>query len=107
VFPAARDPNQPMRAGALNSALRRLGYRHEEITAHGFRTTASTFLSELGYCDDVIERQVAHAVRGRLRSIYNHAEYLSERRAMMQAWADYLDKLRGRNRNGAVSRNLT
>ncbi len=94
VFPATRDWSQPMCASALNSALRRLGYRHDEMTAHGFRTTASTFLSELGYREDVIERQLAHSMRGRLRSIYNHAQYLSERREMMQAWADYLEQVR-------------
>lgn len=94
MFPAATDPSRPLHAGAVNRALRTLGYSHDEITPHGFRTTAATFLSELGFRQDAIERQLAHALPGRLRRIYNHAQYLPERRKMMQAWADYLDRLR-------------
>jgi integrase len=75
----------------LTSTLRRLGYRRDEMTIHGFRTTAASLLSELGYRADAIERQLAHAIPGRTRRIYNRAEYLRERTAMMQAWANYLD----------------
>lgn len=94
VFPAVRDPSHPIHAGALNAALRALGYRQADITAHGFRTTACSLLNELGWRADAIERQLAHSTQGELRRLYNHAEYLPERRLMMQAWADYLDKLR-------------
>ncbi|MEJ1961007.1 MAG: integrase arm-type DNA-binding domain-containing protein [Gammaproteobacteria bacterium] len=96
VFPAARDAIRPMHAGAINSALRRLCYRHDEMTAHGFRTTACNLLAELGFGADAIELQLSHSLPGRLRRIYNHAQYVPERRQMMQAWADYLDRLRGR-----------
>jgi integrase len=96
VFPGSRDSNRPIHAGAINSALRRLGYRSDEATAHGFRTTASNLLAELGFGSDVIELQLAHSLPGRLRRIYNHAQYVPERTQMMQAWSDYLDRLRGR-----------
>jgi integrase len=62
---------------------------------HGFRTTASTLLNEQGWRPDAIERQLAHGERDHVRAVYNHAEYFPERKLMMQAWADYLDELRG------------
>jgi integrase len=96
VFPAPRNSNRPIHAGTINSALRRLGYRHDEMTAHGFRTTASNLLAEFGFGSDAIELQLAHSLPGRLRRIYNHAQYVPERTQMMQEWADYLDRLRGR-----------
>lgn len=71
-----------------------MGYSKEQMTAHGFRSMASTLLNELGYKHDVIEAQLAHAGYDQIRAIYNRAEYLEERRALMQAWADYLDSLR-------------
>ena len=64
------------------------------MTAHGFRTMASTLLNELGWSPDAIERQLAHNERNAVRAAYNRAEFLGERRRMMQAWADYLDGLR-------------
>lgn len=64
------------------------------MTAHGFRTLASTLLNERGYSRDAIERQLAHMERDNVRAAYNRAEYLPERRRMMQEWADYLDTLR-------------
>jgi integrase len=64
------------------------------MTAHGFRATASTQLNELGWGVDVIERQLAHQERNRVRAAYNRAQHLEERREMMQAWADRLDALR-------------
>ena len=94
LFPAQRNPAQPIAGNALNIALRRMGFSSREITPHGFRATASTLLSELGWRSEVIERQLAHADADRMRRIYNHAQYLTERRAMMQTWADYLDGLR-------------
>ena len=74
-------------------ALRRMGFGPEEMTAHGFRGMASTRLNEMGWTPDVIERQLAHTEQNSVRAAYNHAEYLEERRRMMQAWADYLDGL--------------
>ena len=73
-------------------ALYRMGY-HSRTTGHGFRSTASTILNENGFRPDVIERQLAHSERNNVRAAYNHAEYLAERRQMMQWWADYLDGL--------------
>jgi integrase len=63
------------------------------FSAHGFRATASTILNEIGFRPDVIERQLAHAERNKVRASYNQAEYLEERRAMMQQWADLTDEL--------------
>ena len=79
--------------GLLN-ALRRMGYDRTQTCIHGFRSTASTLLNERGYRPDVIEAQLAHGERNAVRAAYNRAEYLDERRAMMQEWADYLDTLR-------------
>ena len=76
------------------NALRRMGYQKDEMSVHGFRSIASTLLNELGYNRDWIERQLAHGERNEVRAAYNYAEYLSERRRMMQEWADYLDRLR-------------
>jgi len=70
----------------------RMGY-HSRATAHGFRATASTILNEQGFRPDVIERQLAHVERNKVRAAYHRAEYLPERRAMMQHWADFLDEL--------------
>jgi len=83
-----------MSENTLNAALRRLGYSTDEMTAHGFRTLASTLLNEQGYHPDVIELQLAHQERNEVRAAYNRAQRLDERRKMMQAWADYLDGLR-------------
>jgi len=77
-------------------ALYRMGY-HSQTTVHGFRSTASTILNELGYRSDVIERQLSHGERNKIRAAYNHAQYLPERRTMMQGWADHLDSLSGNN----------
>jgi len=94
AFPCNRTNGRPMSNMALNAALRRLGYDQGEMCAHGFRAMASTLLNELGWNSDLIERQLAHAERNSIRAAYNRAEYLPERRKMMQAWADYLDKLK-------------
>jgi len=64
------------------------------MTGHGFRSIASTLLNEQGFNRDAIERQLAHAERDSVRAAYNYAEYLPERKKMMQEWADYLDKLK-------------
>src|SRR5260221_12543340 len=82
-----------MSNNAVLGALRRLGYAKDEMTGHGFRSIASTLLNEQGWNRDAIERQLAHADRDAIRATYNFAEHLPERRKMMQAWADYLDRL--------------
>ena len=93
IFPSIRSRSRPMSENTLNAALRRLGYTKDQMTAHGFRTTASTLLNEQGWNRDVIERQLAHVERNAVRDAYNRAEHLPERKKMMQAWADYLDQL--------------
>jgi integrase len=93
-FPSLRTGDKPISENTVNSALRALGYGHDTMTGHGFRAMASTRLNELGWAPDVIERQLAHAERNKVRAAYNRAQYLAERRRMMQAWADYLDELR-------------
>lgn len=90
LFPNQSDPTKPMSENTLLYAMYRLGY-HSRATAHGFRATASTILNEQGWKPDVIERQLAHAERNKVRAAYNRAQYLAERRKMMQTWADYLD----------------
>ena len=97
VFPNLRDPNRPMSEVALTAALRRMGYSGEEMTWHGFRTIASTLLNEQGWHPDLIELQLAHQERNKVRAAYNRAQRLPERRKMMQAWADYLDGLKVRS----------
>jgi len=94
LFPSLRSPDRPMSENTVNAALRRLGYSKDEMTGHGFRSLASTLLNEMGWNRDAIERQLAHAERNSIRAAYNFAEFLPERRRMMQAWADYLDDLR-------------
>jgi integrase len=94
LFPSARTLERPMSENTVNAALRRLGYTKEELTGHGFRSMASTLLNEMGWNRDAIERQLSHAERDNIRAAYNYAEYLPERRRMMQAWAEYLDKLK-------------
>ena len=93
VFPSIRSLKRPMSENTVLAALRRLGYDKAEMTGHGFRSMAATLLNEQGWNRDAIERQLAHAERNNVRAAYNYAEYLSERRKMMQHWADYLDKL--------------
>lgn len=94
LFPGLRKKEHPISDAAVNAALRRLGYEKEEFTGHGFRSMASTLLNELGWNRDAIERQLAHAERNSIRAAYNFAEFLPERRRMMQSWSDYLDELK-------------
>ncbi len=96
LFPGARDRNRPMSDAAINAALRRLGYdTRTEITGHGFRAMARTILhEELEQKPEVIEHQLAHAVPDVLGGAYNRTRFIKERRAMMQKWADYLDRLK-------------
>lgn len=93
-FPSLRTRDRPMSENTINAALRRLGFDKDTMTGHGFRALASSRLNELGWSPDVIERQLAHAERNKVRAAYNRAQYMAERRRMMQAWADYLDALR-------------
>ena len=100
LFPNLRNPQTFMTATTLNRALERMGFNGKDtigFSAHGFRATASTMLNELGYRKDVIERQLAHAERDKTRASYNHAEYLPERTAMMQQWADLIDSIAAGN----------
>ena len=96
LFPNYRNPDTCMTATTLNRALERMGFNGKDsigFSAHGFRATASTILNELGFRSDVIERQLAHAERNKVRATYNQGEYLEERRAMMQQWADLIDEV--------------
>ncbi|MDR1516145.1 MAG: site-specific integrase [Synergistaceae bacterium] len=97
VFPSNRAPkgDRPMSENTVLVALRSMGYTNEQMTAHGFRHMASTLLNENGFNRDWIERQLAHVEGNSVRAAYNYAEYLPERRKMMQWFADYLDELRG------------
>lgn len=90
LFPNQHNPVKVMSENTILFALYRMGY-HSKATGHGFRATASTILNEHGFNSDVIERQLAHVERNKVRAAYNHAEYMPERRKMMQWWADYID----------------
>ena len=95
MFPVLGSKEGVMSENTLTQALRTLGYAGNVMTAHGFRSMASTLLNEQQlWHPDAIERQLAHAPRNKVRAAYNYAEHLPERRRMMQAWADYLDELR-------------
>lgn len=95
VFPSERGGSRPMSENTVNGALRRMGFTKDEMTAHGFRAVARTLLDEeLGFRPDFIEHQLAHAVKDPNGRAYNRTAHLGERRKMMQAWADYLDKLK-------------
>jgi integrase len=91
ILPNEHNQLTFMSENTMLFALYRMGYR-SKLTGHGFRSTASTILNENGYQPDVIERQLAHCERNKVRAAYNHAQYLPERRKMMQWWADYLDE---------------
>ncbi len=97
VFPSSRNDGRPMSDNTIRTALRTLGYDGKTMTAHGFRTTASTLLNEQNWGADAIERQLSHMPSDQVRAAYNRAQYLEERRKLMQCWADYLDGLK----NGA------
>lgn len=90
LFPNRNKPITFISENTMLYALYRMGY-HSRATVHGFRATASTILNEHGFKPDVIERQLAHGERNKVRASYNHAQYLPERREMMQWWGDYLE----------------
>src|SRR5262249_32457763 len=91
VLPSIRTLQHPLSENAMNSALRRMGYSKEEMTAHGFRSAASTILNERGFSPDVIEAALAHQDENQIKRAYNRSTYLSERVTLMQQWADLLD----------------
>ena len=93
LFPNDRTPAKPMSENALSYAMGRMGYKGV-ATAHGFRSTASTTLNEVGtFRPDVIERQLAHIEPNQVRDAYNHAEYMKERIEMMDWWGDFVADL--------------
>ena len=94
VFPGPRGKDKPLSENAINTSIRIMGYGKDQMTAHGFRAMASTLLNETGHPGDVIEAQLAHKGADKIRAIYNRAQYMDERRKLMQSWADYLDQLR-------------
>ena len=95
IFRGERHHDRPMSENTINAALRAMGFPADEVTGHGFRATARTMLHErLGFDPNVIEAQLAHSVRDSLGRAYNRTEFVEQRRAMLQKWADYLDKLR-------------
>ncbi len=105
VFPGVRSRERPMSENTVNAALRRMGYTSDQMTGHGFRSMASTLLNEHGWNRDAIERQLAHGERDAVRAAYNYAEFLPERRKMMQWWADHLAALAAGGKVLPMSRN--
>jgi integrase len=94
-FPSGRSPLKPMSENAVLAALRSLGIDKEKMSGHGFRAMARMILDEvLGFRPELIEQQLAHAVKDPLGRSYNRTKYLDERKEMMQSWADYLDELK-------------
>jgi integrase len=95
LFPSFRSPQRCMSENTVNAGLRRLGYRQEEMTAHGFRAMAATLLNEMGIWNpDAIEKQLAHLDTSEVRRAYTRGEYWDERVQMMQHWSDHLKQLR-------------
>jgi integrase len=96
VFPSLLSGERPMSENTVRGALRRMGYSNDEMTAHGFRAMARTLIVERlpGIAPDVIEAQLAHGKSGPLGMAYDRAEFMEQRRQMMNTWADYLDQLR-------------
>ena len=97
LFPSNISNSRFMNQNTITKALRRMGYSSDEMTTHGFRSIASTFLNENGWKSDLIEKQLSHIEKNTVRAAYNHASYLSERKEMMQGWSDYLDGLKNQN----------
>ena len=94
VFPSERNGNNPISKNVMTNRLRVLGYAADVMSTHGFRSSASTILHEQGWNPDVIEVQLAHLTGTATSRAYNRSIYLSERKKMMQEWADYLDHLK-------------
>jgi integrase len=95
VFPGMRTSARPISENTLNAAMRRLGYRSDEVSSHGFRATASSMLNECGlWSSEAIERALGHVEKNEVRRAYNRSAYWDERVRMAQWWADYLDELK-------------
>ncbi len=94
VFPGQRNPREPMSDGTLVNAIKRLGFK-DKTTTHGFRAMAMTIIKErLGYRHEIVDRQLAHARKTKVDAAYDRAEFLPERREMMQRWSDYVYELK-------------
>lgn len=94
LFPSVRSADRPITDSTLNAALRQLGFGKEEVTAHGFRASASTMLNEMGkWHPDAIERQLAHVESNDVRRAYARGTHWDERVKMMRHWSNYLDSL--------------
>jgi integrase len=103
LFPNQRNPYAPMSNNTILAALDRLGYKHR-MTGHGFRALAMSAIKErLGYRHEVIDRQLAHAPKDKVEAAYDRAQFLAERKRMMQDWADYIDALQS---SAAKTQNL-
>jgi integrase len=102
---AGRDPQRPMSENTVNAALRRLGYdTQKDITGHGFRAMARTILhEELHFDPVVIEHQLAHSVPDALGTAYNRTKFIKERKAMMQDWADFLEKIKSEGKKVSIA----
>lgn len=95
LFPGERTHLKPISENAMNAAYRRMGFTKDEVTSHGFRSTASTLLNESSkWQPDAIERALAHGDSDVIRGKYNRGNYWAERVPMMQWWSDYLDKVK-------------
>lgn len=103
VLPSIRSLRKPLSENAMNSALRRMGYTKDEVTAHGFRSSASTILNERGFNADVIEVALAHEDEDEVRRAYNRSRYWPQRVELMQAWADLLDGFKVQKPAAAVA----
>ncbi|MBW1284332.1 site-specific integrase [Pantoea allii] len=96
IFAGRNDVNKPMSEASINMVLKRIGY-DKRATGHGFRHTISTILHEQGFNTAWIETQLAHVDKNSIRGTYNHAQYLENRREMMQWYADFIDEPEGTN----------
>jgi integrase len=93
LFPSDRSRERPMSENAFSYVMKRMGYQGK-ATPHGFRATASTILNESGFKPDVIERQLAHLERNKVRAAYHRSVYLEDRKKMMNWWSDFLDGIK-------------
>lgn len=100
VFPGRNDITKPMSEASINQVLKRIGY-HGKATGHGFRHTMSTILDEQGYNTAWIELQLAHVDKNTIRGTYNHAQYLEQRRGMLQWYVEYIHSLSATNLKNA------
>lgn len=107
IFASIRSTIKPLSEAAINSALRRMGYTQDEMTAHGFRSSASTILNSRGFNRDVIEAALGHQDEDEIRRIYNRSRYWPERVQLMNEWAVIIEELAGNERTGAKASRVT